>query len=150
MQRNKEHGANHAQAPSGSPGPPPRTNFRSSEPKPPRNHHHHDLSCRLALKHKRFRSKTAMSDDEQDLLRLLEAHGQQFMASFDSSVLPSKRKPESAPGADRTKRRRMEERSDNASSSAESPEQEEEWSGISDSASEVEDEDDVVGMVTLI
>lgn len=58
-----------------------------------------------------------------DLLALLEAHGRQFMSSFDSAALPAKRKemPEAGPST-RRKRHKVEEPSDS----------EEEWDHESD------------------
>ncbi|KAI0676828.1 hypothetical protein C8Q78DRAFT_961219 [Trametes maxima] len=71
----------------------------------------------------------------EDLLKLLEAHGQQFLQSFDSPVVIGKRKETPESKADRKqKKAKLETQA--------SDEEEEEWSGIGHAASGEETEDD--------
>ncbi len=82
-----------------------------------------------------------MSDNEKErLLRLLEAHGQQFLGSFGSTAVKGKRKEvsESASSRDNKKRRLSENK-------AQESEPEEEWNGFSDEESSSEAEDDSKG-----
>ncbi|KAJ3559839.1 hypothetical protein NM688_g91 [Phlebia brevispora] len=73
------------------------------------------------------------SDDRDDLLRILEAHGQQFLSSFESGVLPGKRKfPEQDASTERKRRKVEDSRSDDS-------EADEEWNGFSDSTTEEEE-----------
>ncbi|TFY52114.1 hypothetical protein EVJ58_g10190 [Rhodofomes roseus] len=68
--------------------------------------------------------------DKDELLRILENHGQQFLGSFNSPVVMGKRKDTSGVDRKRTKKQRVRE-----------PDPEEEWSGISSSSASEEDED---------
>lgn len=63
--------------------------------------------------------------ENDDLLALLEAHGRQFMSSFDSTALPTKRKdtPEAGPSSER-KKQKVEE--------VKEPSDSEEWDGEDD------------------
>lgn len=68
-----------------------------------------------------------MSDDERDqLLQMLEAHGQQFLASFDYPALGSKRKENAQAGPSSLKKAKKQEE-DATDSEANS---EDEWSGF--------------------
>ena len=66
-------------------------------------------------------------DEAEDLLRILNAHGQQFLSSFDSSVLPLKRRSQDSSAAKSKKcGRQAEELPDEDDGSCE------EWAGFSD------------------
>ncbi|PSR73597.1 hypothetical protein PHLCEN_2v10516 [Hermanssonia centrifuga] len=82
-----------------------------------------------------------MSDDEKErLLRLLEAHGQQFLGSFGATAVKGKRKEVSEATSSRdNKKRRLSE------NKAQEPDPEEEWNGFSDEESSSEAEDDSKG-----
>lgn len=69
-------------------------------------------------------------DDNQELLRLLEAHGQQFLHSFDLPVVASKRKPQNREAVRHKKKRKLDVQAEVVVTEADS---EEEWAGFSDS-----------------
>ncbi|CAL1702183.1 unnamed protein product [Somion occarium] len=71
-----------------------------------------------------------MDKDQEELLRILETHGQQFIGSFDTRVVKGKRKESSGLVASKQKRRRLEEHSN----SEEDEEDAEEWHGFSDAS----------------
>lgn len=73
----------------------------------------------------------------EDLLKLLEAHGQQFLQSFDSPVVIGKRKDTSRLGSDRKQKK-----SKKAKVVEESEEEaeEEEWTGFGNDSSSGEEE----------
>ncbi|OBZ71798.1 hypothetical protein A0H81_08291 [Grifola frondosa] len=83
-----------------------------------------------------------MADDQQDLLRILEAHGQQFLESFPSPALNGKRKTEEEEGKKEGKRKRQKTELDQNKSD----ESEAEWTGfdsiLSDDEVGEEEEDD--------
>ena len=84
-------------------------------------------------------------DNKEELLRMLEAHGQQFWGSINASVVPGKRKSPMPQTKEKHKRQRVAESGDSLS---EDEGTEDEWSGFSDNANEVEGdevEDDELG-----
>ena len=66
--------------------------------------------------------KKSIDKDQEDLLRILEAHGQQFLGSFGSNTLKGKRKDDTTSAPDARKRAKLEHRSDEGSS--------DEWQGL--------------------
>ncbi len=70
---------------------------------------------------------------DEDLLKILQAHGQQFLQSFDSGITIGKRKEGPTPAIDRrSKKKKLDE-----------PQSEEEWTGITGLGSgPSEDEED--------
>ena len=69
-------------------------------------------------------------DDKQELLRLLEAHGQQFLHSFDLPAVASKRKPQNPEAVRQKKKRKLDVQAEVVVTAVDS---EEEWAGFSDS-----------------
>ncbi|OJT13338.1 hypothetical protein TRAPUB_10104 [Trametes pubescens] len=72
----------------------------------------------------------------EDLLKLLEAHGQQFLQSFDSPVVIGKRKDTSEPNSDRKQKKPKKEKV------VEESEEEEEWTGFGNNSSSGEESED--------
>ena len=83
--------------------------------------------------------KKNIDKDQEDLLRILEAHGQQFLGSFGSNTLKGKRRDDTTSAPDSRKRAKLEHHSDEGSS--------DEWQGLgedndSESDAEASEDDD--------
>lgn len=76
-----------------------------------------------------------MEEEQEELLNTLNSYGKRFMASFDTSVFTSKRKNEPEAGPSSFKRPKVEDKSY-------SNEEEEEWTGFTESDSTGEDGED--------
>ncbi|KAK7696644.1 hypothetical protein QCA50_001302 [Cerrena zonata] len=91
--------------------------------------------------------KPVADPDQEELLRILESHGQQFLGSFDSNTLKGKRRDTAGPSVGPSRKRaKIEHNSEEANDSEGS----DEWHGFgeendsqSDDALETDDEDRV-------